>query len=342
MIRNAPKKIYGPTMMIVIVIVIVIAALCPSPFLLTHPIGPADALVLAPHRRNSFSRAPYGGAWGGKSKTSIASPPAIAAASSPPPFSLRPFDVGSSSHPSPTRSTSSMTSSSESSSHDNNNDIMRDITTVVGGTASLFVSFAFLVLLAYYRDANILSVWIGSILNAICGKFIKRLLKHDRPFELRNNDRLIIKPSDGGMPSSHAMSLGFIGTSILLCGIVPIGHRAVLGSIISAYTAIALRYRIREKLHTLPQVIVGLALGVSNALSWLAFGMGAWSGGGGGGRGPVVSYVERHWTSSESGLFPYYGLVVPVIVGILVVGSFERRLSSRMMVGREKRDMKEG
>jgi hypothetical protein len=325
--------------------VIVLAALllCPSPFLLTHPIVPADALVLAPHRRKYSHLAPHGGAWGGGiSQTPAFPPPATATASSSrsPPPSLRPFDVGSSSHPSPFRFALSMTTDSSSPS-DDNDDVMRDITTIVGGTASLFVSASFLLLLAHYRDANILSVWIGSILNAICGKVIKRVLKHDRPIELRSNDGLRIKPSDGGMPSSHAMSLGFICTSMALCGIVPMGYRIAFGSMASSYVAIALRYRIREKLHTLPQVVVGLALGVCNALSWLEFGMGALSDGGGR-NGPVLAYVERHWTSSETGLFPYYGLVVPVIVGVLVVGSFERRLSSWMMDGKATGYAKEG
>jgi membrane-associated phospholipid phosphatase len=38
---------------------------------------------------------------------------------------------------------------------------------------------------------------------------------------LELSDKVKLKPSDGGMPSSHAMSLSFIGTVILLGVIVP-------------------------------------------------------------------------------------------------------------------------
>ena len=36
---------------------------------------------------------------------------------------------------------------------------------------------------------------------------------------------------------------------------------------------------------------------------------------------------EGNWVSAETELFPYLALAIPVIVGIIVVGSFERRIS---------------
>ena len=65
------------------------------------------------------------------------------------------------------------------------------------------------------------ALFIGSILNAIVGKILKKILNHDRPAELELSDKVKLKPSDGGMPSSHAMSLSFIGTVILFGVIVP-------------------------------------------------------------------------------------------------------------------------
>jgi hypothetical protein len=65
-----------------------------------------------------------------------------------------------------------------------------------------------------------------------------------------------------------------------------------------------------------------LVLGATNALAWLKFGVG-----GGGDARPVLLCVQRNWVSAETGLFPYSALVIPVIVGIIVVGSFERRIS---------------
>ena len=121
------------------------------------------------------------------------------------------------------------------------------------------------------------------------------------------------------------MSLGFIGTAICLGGVVvgPSQNRLVVGLVMAAYSALALRYRVRDHLHTVDQVGVGLVLGVGNAIAWLKFGVGD---GDGGNVGPVVAWVEQHWMSAETGLLPYKGLAIPVLVGILVVGSFERRI----------------
>ncbi|KAL3823328.1 hypothetical protein ACHAXA_010463 [Cyclostephanos tholiformis] len=291
--------------------VVVLAALCPS--LILSLLTGADALTLASHHRRS-SRVIPDGVMGRNPRT-------VAAALASPSSSPRPVDESSS---------SSSSSSSYMTSSESDGKISRSITTWIGKTASTLVSFSFFLLLAYRRDAVVLSIWIGSILNAIFGKVVKRLLNHDRPAELIHNDDVRLKPSDGGMPSSHAMSLAFIGTSIAL-GIVPVGYRAGVGLVVSTYSAIALRYRVRDHLHTVPQVVVGLVLGTMNALAWLEFGVGGDGGGGGNANvGPILSYVRRHWISSETGLFSYTTLAVPVVVGIIVVGSFERRISAWM------------
>ena len=131
------------------------------------------------------------------------------------------------------------------------------------------------------------------------------------------------------MPSSHAMSLGFIGTVIVItAGVIPMEYQAVAGLLMSIYSILALRYRIKVNLHTLEQVIVGLVLGVGNALAWLKFAVGDVSGSAKDAVvGPVLSWVQSNCVSAETGLFPYSALAVPVVVGILVVGSFERRIA---------------
>ncbi|KAL7549163.1 hypothetical protein ACHAWF_012436 [Thalassiosira exigua] len=218
----------------------------------------------------------------------------------------------SSDDPSPSQSAAS---SSEPS------DALHRIIAIVGKTASTAVSASFFLLLAYRRDASILALWIGSILNAVLGKVAKKLLNHDRPAELRDTDRIRLKPSDGGMPSSHAMSLGFVGT-VVAGGIVPEEHRLAAELAMAAYSAAALRYRVRDHLHTVEQVAVGLALGVGNALAWLEFAVGR-----GGEAGPVLSWVRDHCVAADTGLFPYSTLAIPLVVGIVVVGSFERRIA---------------
>lgn len=245
-----------------------------------------------------------------------------------PPPSLRLFDQ------SPSKYTPSMTSSESE-------DIPHKITTAVGKTASTLVSVSFFVVLAYRRDAVMLAIWIGSILNAVLSKVFKKLLDHERPAELMYNDGVGLKPSDGGMPSSHAMSLAFIGISILWGGVVPAEYRPAFGLIVAIYSAIALRYRVRDHLHTVDQVVMGLVLGATNALAWLKFGVGGVGYGGNddaaAAAGPVLSYVRDNWVSAETGLFPYSALAIPVIVGIIVVGSFERRIALWMKKDKEKK-----
>jgi len=198
--------------------------------------------------------------------------------------------------------------------------ILHQVTTKVGKTASILVSVSFFLLLAYQRDAIILTLWIGSILNAIASKVAKKVLNHERPAELQDSDKIKLKPSDGGMPSSHAMSLSFIGTSIL-GGIIPVEYRLVSSIVMIIYATIALRYRVRDHLHTVNQVAVGVVLGLINALAWLKFAVGSSDN-----VRAVLSYVQHNWVSAETGLFPYSALSIPIVVGILVVGSFERRI----------------
>eukprot|EP00957_Ditylum_brightwellii_P068003 5162984-Ditylum_brightwellii.AAC.1 len=82
----------------------------------------------------------------------------------------------------------------------------------IGKSTSSVVSLTFFAVLAYRRDAFIISFFIGAISNGIMSKVLKRVLNQDRPEELQLATEIKLKPSDKGMPSSHAMSLGFIGT----------------------------------------------------------------------------------------------------------------------------------
>lgn len=230
-----------------------------------------------------------------------------------------------------------------SSSTSTNENILQTITTIIGKTASLTVSISFFILLAYHRNATILTIWIGSILNAILSKIVKKIVNQNRPSELQTNGNVKLKPSDGGMPSSHAMSLGFIMTSIIIInGVLPTNNynlRAGVGLLMSIYTTIALRYRIRDHYHNTEQVVVGLVLGVMNAIAWYKFAMVGNSNDNTG--GTVLSYVQQNWISTETGLFPCIALIIPIIVGMVVVGSFERRISLWMTNNKSSRMKKE-
>jgi membrane-associated phospholipid phosphatase len=183
----------------------------------------------------------------------------------------------------------------------------------IGGTTSMVVAGTFFFVLAYQRDALMVSFFIGSILNGLLSKVLKKVLNQDRPMAVGLS---VVKPSDKGMPSSHAMSLGFIGTFTALAidwTLVPI----VL------YGSMSLYYRVQTKLHSMEQVAVGLIVGIFNGALWSTLVDGS---------NPllpqvnIMELVSQHFLDS-SGVLPIPYLAVPAIVGALVVGSFERKVS---------------
>jgi len=217
-----------------------------------------------------------------------------------------------------------------------------------------------------------ITFFIGSIINGIISKILKRLLKQDRPNGYTNTNtnttsnesttRTItgintIKPSDNGMPSSHAMSLGFIGTfttielyknlMVFFQGSSDVAATAAttaatvggfgfgsLGSLLFVYgvcsllwiyVAISLIYRVQSQLHTKEQVWVGLIGGTTNALLWKSLAQGTNT------LFPtinIMNLVSTYLLPADSGILPVQWLIVPAIIGAAVVGSFERRISN--------------
>ena len=178
---------------------------------------------------------------------------------------------------------------------------------IVGKSTSTLVSGTFFVVLAWKRDALMVSMFVGSIGNAILSKVLKKLINQTRPPDL-DKSNMQVKPSDGGMPSSHAMSLGFIGTFTALN--LPWAQPYLL-----AYSLVSLYYRVEAKLHTWEQVVVGFLLGSTNGYLWYTYAL-----------APFTSLL-RSYILNDKGVLPTQLLVIPVIVGLLVVGSVERRIA---------------
>lgn len=226
----------------------------------------------------------------------------------------------------------------------NNNNVNRIWTTVytkIGSTTSICVAFAFFITLCWKRDALMVSFFLGSILNAIFGKILKRILKHDRPTtttaiipiingevikeeEVKEDSSMMMmkmkaavqqqpaRPSDNGMPSSHAMSLGFICTFVAL--LIPIMTLPLI-----TYAVISLIYRVRISLHSIDQIIVGSILGIFDGSIW-------WHLCKKSATTNIVDLISSSGIMNEHGLLPWYLLVVPALIGVAVVGSVERRL----------------
>lgn len=184
---------------------------------------------------------------------------------------------------------------------------------LIGKTTSILVAGTFFIVLAYKRDALMVSFFIGAISNGILSKILKKVLKQERPAELDTTD-MVVKPSDNGMPSSHAMSLGFIGTFTAL--MLPWTRIPII-----LYVIISLLYRIETNLHSEDQIIVGLILGTLNGALWKMFctGNNPWN-------INIIDLVSQS-ILNEQGLLPLPLLLVPALIGALVVGSVERRIS---------------
>jgi hypothetical protein len=137
------------------------------------------------------------------------------------------------------------------------------ISSFIGKSTSTLVSLLCFATLAYKRNATMVSFFLGSIVNAVVAKVLKRIIKQQRPETKDPHDdddegTSTIRPTDNGMPSSHSMSLGFIGTFTYLGW----GKKhSIVAPILLIYIITSLFYRVQAKLHTKEQVYVGVLFG---------------------------------------------------------------------------------
>lgn len=130
---------------------------------------------------------------------------------------------------------------------------------LVNEATKFIVSFAAFCVLVHYRNPAAAVALFGSIVTSLAGKLLKRLLAHARPAGARK--------ADPGMPSSHAVSLGYLATYsasalFLGSGSAYLLWPAALQALGLALTAL----RVVLGYHTVPQVVVGYALGCSSAV----------------------------------------------------------------------------
>ena len=186
----------------------------------------------------------------------------------------------------------------------------------IGASTSIFVSGTFFLMLAIQRDALMVSFFVGAIVNGSLSKVLKKILNQDRPSDdaAVTSIAAVEQPGDKGMPSSHAMSLGFIGTFTMLT-------LEWTRLVIPIYAVISLYYRVQTRLHTIEQVAVGLVLGATNGYVWRhlidgnnPFGIN------------IMEYFARNFLN-DHGLLPIPLLIVPALLGLVVVGSLERKVS---------------
>eukprot|EP00053_Salpingoeca_punica_P023707 m.11208 g.11208 ORF g.11208 m.11208 type:complete len:152 (+) comp5537_c0_seq1:30-485(+) len=136
---------------------------------------------------------------------------------------------------------------------------------------SWMVSSTAFAVLFYRRDWPTFIFVAGSLLNAALGKTLKYVLKHERPISTT-----AAAPKTHGMPSTHANSLFFFAVHLSLNTLAcrdwqPASQWLIVGSLFSYASAVSLTRVYIEPVHTLAQVVAGVALGTVCAAGWYHF-----------------------------------------------------------------------
>lgn len=117
----------------------------------------------------------------------------------------------------------------------------------------------------YYHNLGVILYAVGSILNVLIAKALKRIIRQPRPDGATKIDH--------GMPSSHATSLSFLTVAALFGAVrqagglrpTPLLGVAVLALLLAI---VATRWRIAAGYHTTPQVAAGWIIGSLDAILW--------------------------------------------------------------------------
>ena len=145
----------------------------------------------------------------------------------------------------------------------------------VNESTKFVVAGAALVTLVTHPNVPVAWCLIGSVVNSIAGKLLKRLLNHARPTGAAK--------ADPGMPSSHAVSLAYLSVyaasgllqrgggietnptawPVPVWAVHPIAAGLVSTGMFFTWLRVALGY------HTWPQVLAGYAMGAATAIGWL-------------------------------------------------------------------------
>jgi len=93
-------------------------------------------------------------------------------------------------------------------SNSKNISMFHTLVCTIGATTSTVVSLCFFTVLAYQRNAYMVTFFIGSILNGITSKILKKIINQERPTIESSSTSIStpqversIQPSDKGMPS---------------------------------------------------------------------------------------------------------------------------------------------
>ena len=148
----------------------------------------------------------------------------------------------------------------------------------VNESTKFLVSGTALAVLLTHPNVHVVWCMIGSVVNSLGGKALKKALNHERPDGAAK--------ADPGMPSSHAVSLSYMSVyaaaALLRRGggfpanpgawPVPEWSAEPLAAALIALGLFFTWLRVALGYHTVPQVVVGYVLGAGVALGWLHVG----------------------------------------------------------------------
>ncbi|KAL6911337.1 hypothetical protein ACP4OV_000142 [Aristida adscensionis] len=113
------------------------------------------------------------------------------------------------------------------------------------------------------HDAEIMWALLGAVANSLLSQILKKVLNHERPAPALR--------SDPGMPSSHAQSLFYAATILVLSLFYWLGTNylmIILGPATLAMASYLSWLRVSQRLHTLNQIMVGAAVGSGFGALW--------------------------------------------------------------------------
>ena len=174
----------------------------------------------------------------------------------------------------------------------------------VNESTKFLVSGTALAVLLTHPSVHVVWCMIGSVVNSLGGKALKKALNHERPDGAAK--------ADPGMPSSHAVSLSYMSVYAAAALLpraaafpqiqgawpVPEWSAEPLAAALIALGLFFTWLRVALGYHTVPQVVVGYVLGAGVALGWLHGRRdGGRTGGGGGSRNGEALYAACIVTS---------------------------------------------
>ncbi|XP_057786757.1 lipid phosphate phosphatase epsilon 2, chloroplastic isoform X2 [Salvia miltiorrhiza] len=137
------------------------------------------------------------------------------------------------------------------------------IEATINNLSKWLISAILAAFILWRHDALALWAALGSALNAMLSVVLKHVLNQERPVSTLR--------SDPGMPSSHAQSIGYTVTFLVVSLVEMFGVNAFTITLSGVFATLGSYFawlRISQRLHTVSQVVVGAIVGFTFGCIW--------------------------------------------------------------------------